>query len=115
MSTPDHPEIDNDGRVVGVLKAESDAVHKKGFREVCGSLLWPTRNTTPMTMYAASMLSKCMSTPPESAWNAAMHTMHYMYTNRNRGITYSETGNLEPVCYYDSGFNQKKLGTRPQY
>ena len=115
MSTPDHPEIDNDGRVVGVLKAESDAVHKKGFREVCGSLLWPTRNTTPMTMYAASMLSKCMSTPPESAWNTAMHTMHYMYTNRNRGITYSETGNLEPVCYYDSGFNQKKLGTRPQY
>ena len=41
--------------------------------------------------------------------------MHYMYANRNTGITYNSHGNLEPVCYYDSGYNQKHLGTKPQY
>ena len=38
-----------------------------------------------------------------------------MYANRNTGITYNSHGNLEPVCYYDSGYNQKHLGTKPQY
>ena len=41
--------------------------------------------------------------------------MHYAYHTRHRGITYSSHGNLEPVCYYDSGFNQRHLCTRPQY
>jgi hypothetical protein len=64
-------------------------------------------------MYASSMMSKCSARPPEVAWQAGLHAMHYQYHHRHRGITYSSHGNLEPVCYYDSGFNQRHLCTRP--
>jgi hypothetical protein len=60
-------------------------------------------------------MSKCSARPSEIAWNAGVHAMHYAYNTRHRGITYSSHGNLEPVCYYDSGFNQRHLCTRPQY
>ena len=62
-----------------------------------------------------AMSSKCSAKPSEVAWKAGLHAMHYLYHHRHRGITYSSHGNLEPVCYYDSGFNQRQLGTRPQY
>jgi hypothetical protein len=68
-----------------------------------------------MGMYASSILSKCMSTPPEIGWTASMQTIHYLHQHRHDGLTYSSRGNLEPVCYYDSGFNQRKLTTHPQY
>ena len=90
-------------------------MHKDGYREVVGSILWLVRNSSPMGMYASSILSKCMTTPPRTAWTASMQAIHYLYHNRNDGITFSSRGNLEPVCYYDSGFNQRKLTTHPQY
>ena len=39
----------------------------------------------------------------------------YLYNNRLKGLLYRSSGNLEPVCYYDSGFNQRQLCTHPQY
>ena len=111
----DHPQIDNTGRVAGVTEQEASEVHKKGYREVIGSILWISRNSAPMIMYSASILSKCLSTPPISAWNAAMHVIHYLHKTKDIGITYNSNANLEPVLYYDSGFNQRKLCTHPQY
>jgi hypothetical protein len=77
--------------------------------------LWIQRNTGLMSMYATSMMSKCLCKPSKIAYNAALHAMHYMHANRHTGITYRSDGNLEPICFYDSGYNQKHLGTRPQY
>jgi len=41
--------------------------------------------------------------------------VHYLYVNRENGIQFRSDGNLEPVCYYDSGFYQDLLGHKPQY
>jgi hypothetical protein len=38
-----------------------------------------------------------------------------MYQHRHEGLTFSSHGNLEPFCYYDSGYKQKKLFDKPQY
>ena len=94
-----HPELDNDNRVVGGSEAEGLRIHAKGYRKALGSILWIARNATPMASYAASILSKCMQQPTEVAWNAAMHTMHYLFDTKDRGITFRSDGNLEPVCY----------------
>jgi hypothetical protein len=56
-----------------------------------------------------------LTNPTQLAWDAAMHTVHYPYNNRQKGLLYRSSGNLEPVCYYDSGFNQRQLCTHPQY
>ena len=56
-----------------------------------------------------------MTTPTGLAYDAAMHTVHYLYQTRVKGLKFSSVGNLEPVCYYDSGFNQRQLSTHPQY
>jgi hypothetical protein len=49
-----------------------------------------------------------MVRPTHEAWGAAMHAAHYMYHHCNDGMVYKSTRNLEPVAYYDSGFNQGK-------
>jgi hypothetical protein len=85
------------------------------LRNIVGSILWPTRCTAPELGYAASILSKCMASPPETAWRAALHVAHWMHTHKSEGITFSSHGNLEPVCYYDSGYKQKHLFDKPQY
>eukprot|EP01047_Picozoa_sp_COSAG01_P065590 COSAG01_NODE_8889_length_2625_cov_4.709818_3_plen_182_part_00 len=110
-----HPVLDNDGKVVGVTDDEATTVLARGFKKLTGEFLWVCRNTGIAGMYAGSMMSKCSARPSEIAWNAGLHAMHYAYNTRHRGITYSSHGNLEPVCYYDSGFNQRHLCTRPQY
>jgi hypothetical protein len=110
-----HPQIDNHNRVTGVTEEEAKATHAKGFRQVTGSILWPMRCTRPELAYAASVLSKCMSTPPATAMKAAEHVVHWMYQRREDGITFNSHGNLTPVLYYDSGYKQKHLYDKPQY
>eukprot|EP01047_Picozoa_sp_COSAG01_P009248 COSAG01_NODE_377_length_17892_cov_207.715000_2_plen_264_part_00 len=110
-----HPMLSADGKVVGVSDQEAQEVQDLGYRKIVGEALWIQRNTGLMNMYATSMMSKCLCKPSKIAYNAALHAMHYMYANRHTGITYRSDGNLEPICFYDSGYNQKHLGTRPQY
>ena len=50
------------------------------------------------------MLSKCLHRPSMGAWRSALHLLHFLYANRETGIRFNDRGNLEPVCYYDSGF-----------
>ena len=110
-----HPEITNDGKHVGGSEEEARRIHAKGYRQVIGSILWLARNAAPIVSYGASILSKCMQAPDQQAWDAAMHVVQYLKNHGKQGITYHSAGNLEPVCYYDSGFNQTKLQTHPQY
>ena len=98
-----------------MTEEEAKATHAKGFRQVTGSILWPMRCTRPELAYAASVLSKCMSTPPATAMKAAEHVVHWMYQRREDGITFNSHGNLTPVLYYDSGYKQKHLYDKPQY
>ena len=49
------------------------------------------------------------------ALGAAHHLLHYAEVHKERGIKFNSDGNLEPICYIDSGFNQAKMGSKPQY
>eukprot|EP01048_Picozoa_sp_COSAG05_P000171 COSAG05_NODE_4_length_49189_cov_157.128784_34_plen_94_part_00 len=59
--------------------------------------------------------TKCMSKPSLKALGAAHHLLHYAEVNKDRGIKFNSHGNLEPICYLDSGFKQAKMGSKPQY
>ena len=56
-----------------------------------------------------------MAAPSRIARATAEHLAHFVHSNRERGIQYNSHGNLEPVCYFDSGYRQKKLYDKPQY
>lgn len=110
-----HPVLDNMNKAVGVTPDEAKQVLDEGFRQILGCELWTSRCTMPDTSYAASVLSKCMAAPSRIARAAAEHLGHFMHANRERGIQFNSHGNLEPVCYFDSGYRQKKLYDKPQY
>ena len=110
-----HPVLDNMNKAVGVTPEEAKEVLEGGFRQILGCELWTSRCTMPDTSYAASVLSKCMAAPSRVARAAAEHLGHFMHANRERGIQFNSHGNLEPICYFDSGYRQKKLYDKPQY
>ena len=109
------PMLDENEKPIGVTDKEAREVHEAGYRQLIGGLLWPARNTSPATAAGVGMLSKCVHRPSWGAWYSALHLLHFMYANRKLGITFSSNGNLEPACYYDSGFNQDLIGFRPLY
>ena len=73
------------------------------------------RNSMPALMYGTSITTKCMCKPSRKALKSALQLIHYAYDTKDVGISFNSHGNLEPVCYLDSGFNQAKLGSKPQY
>jgi hypothetical protein len=109
------PALDEELRPVGVTDEEAREVHELGYRKLIGELLWPARNTSPTVAAGVSMLSKCLHRPSMGAWRSALHLLHFLYANRETGIRFNDRGNLEPVCYYDSGFYQDAIGHKPQY
>eukprot|EP01047_Picozoa_sp_COSAG01_P032530 COSAG01_NODE_2356_length_7839_cov_206.896641_1_plen_65_part_10 len=61
-----------DGKVVGVSDQEAQEVQDLGYRKIVGEALWIQRNTGLMSMYATSMMSKCLCKPSKIAYNAAL-------------------------------------------
>lgn len=112
----DHPDLNDQLQATEVDKDEYDAVLRDGqYRALTGSLLWITRNNSPALMYGTSITTKCMSKPSLKALGSAHHLLHYAELHKERGIKFNSHGNLEPICYIDSGFNQAKMGSKPQY
>ena len=109
------PAVDADLKPVGVTDKEAREVHEMGYRNLVGELLWPSRNTAPGISAGIGLLSKCVHRPSWGAWFSALHLLHYLYTNREAGIQFRSDGNIEPVCFYDSGFYQDLIGHKPQY
>ena len=96
------------GKAVEVDKEESDAVIQKGYRELVGGLLWPARNTAPSIQHAVSQLCKCMQSPSLNAWSSALQVLHWLYANREEGITFRSDGNSVLRCFSDSGHFQSR-------
>ena len=94
--------------MVEVDKEESDAVIQKGYRELVGGLLWPARNTAPSIQHAVSQLCKCMQSPSLNAWSSALQVLHWLYANREEGITFRSDGNSVLRCFSDSGHFQSR-------
>ena len=109
------PAVDVDLKPVGVTDQEFKEVHEMGYRNLVGELLWPSRNTAPGIAAGIGLLSKCVHRPSWGAWYSALHLLHFLYANRHAGIQFRSDGNLEPACYYDSGFYQDLIGHKPQY
>lgn len=109
------PAIDTNMKPVGVTDKEAREVHEMGYRNLIGELLWPSRNTAPGIAAGIGLLSKCVHRPSWGAWFAALHMLHFLYATREDGIQFRSDGNLEPCCYFDSGFYQDLIGHKPQY
>ena len=89
---------DLDGKLVETDSAEYEAVTKRGYRRVVGTILWPARNAYPIISYAVVQLCRAMEKPSERAWESAMHCLHYLYAIRHEGIRFSsgrECGTVE--------------------
>ena len=106
---------DQDGKLIETDSAEYEAVTKRGYRRVVGTILWPARNAYPIISYAVVQLCRAMEKPSERAWESAMHCLHYLYAIRHEGIRFSSKGNWEPVCYYDSGHLQCRVDYKSFY
>ena len=112
----EHPDLNDQMQAIEVDENEYNAVLRdKNYRALTGSLLWITRNSCPALMYGTSITTKCMSKPSLKALGSAHHLLHYAEVHKERGIKFNSDGNLEPICYIDSGFNQAKMGSKPQY
>ena len=73
-----------------------------------GGLLWPARNTAPSIQHAVSQLCKCMQSPSLNAWSSALQVLHWLYANREEGITFRSDGNSVLRCFSDSGHFQSR-------
>ena len=115
-SDNEHPDLNDQLQAEDVDESEwKDVIENEDYRQITGSLLWIMRNSMPALMYGTSITTKCMCKPSQKALKSAMQLMHYAHETKEMGITFNSHGNLEPICYIDSGFNQAKLGSKPQY
>jgi transposase InsO family protein len=77
----------------------------KVYRELVGALLYLASNTRPDISYAVSVLSRFMSSPTESHWNAAKRVLRYLKGTINQSLTYLGAGGVDkPVTFVDADF-----------
>ena len=106
---------DNDGNIIVPDAKEYEAVTKRGYRKLVGTLLWPARNAYPIISYAVVQLCRAMEKPSEKAWESCLHCLHYLYENRHEGIQFRSDASPIPDCYYDSGHLQDRVDYKSFY
>ena len=98
--------LDNCGKPIDVPDDEVKRVHKKGYMNLVGGLLWAQRNTCPGLSFAMSQICRCMQRPSEKALACGVHSLKYLLAHKQDGISFHSDGNWEPRIYYDSGHKQ---------
>jgi len=106
---------DCDGNLIVPDAKEHEAVTKRGYRKLVGTLLWPARNGYPIISYAVVQLCRAMEKPSEKAWESCLHCLHYLYENRHEGIQFKSDASPIPICYYDSGHLQDRVDYKSFY
>jgi hypothetical protein len=83
---------------------EKDAMKKKPYRSLIGSLQYVAQCTRPDIAYAVTHLSRFMENPGNKHWNAAIKILRYLNTTSDRGINYSgsKDSKMAPVAYSDA-------------
>ena len=71
-----------------VPEKEYKEVLEKGYRGVCGSLIWPSRFAHKELAFGCSMLCRVMSKPSHRAWNFGMQMIAWLRDNKKRGTRY---------------------------
>ena len=90
---------------------EVDEMKSVPYREALGSLMWLQVATHPDLSYTVNILSRFAHNPGRTHWNAMKHTLAYVKSTLNYGITYKGGEPLNPVGYVDSDYAGCK-GTR---
>jgi hypothetical protein len=90
----------------GTRREQSDevtaAIKKAGYMHIVGTLLWLSRNCYPEISQGLSQLCSVMSQPTQVAFDAALHMIKYVYSQKDRGIRFNSDGNFDPLCLYDA-------------
>ena len=90
----------------GTRREQSDevtaAIKKAGYMHIVGTLLWLSRNCYPEISQGLSQLCSVMSQPTQEAYDAALHMIKYVYSQKDRGIRFNSDGNFDPLCLYDA-------------
>jgi site-specific DNA-cytosine methylase len=71
-----------------VPEDEYKAVDKRGYKAVCGSLLWVSRFCHPEISAGVSMCCRVMQKPSELAWNATMQIIAWLRDHKEIGIKF---------------------------
>jgi len=81
---------------------ESQEILDKGYMKIVGMLLWCARGVYPECSAGMHELSKVASRPSYLAWGSAVKMVKWMYAQRYRGITFTNTGNDSPIVFSDA-------------
>ena len=77
----------------------------KPYRELLGSIMYAQIVTRPDLSYAVSTLSKFMSNPGKTHWNALTHVLRYIRGTLAYKITYGgKCKDLAPIGYVDANY-----------
>mgnify|MGYP002630094516 CR=1 FL=1 len=86
-----------------VSEEEYTRVAKRGYKAVCGSLLWVARFCHCEIASSVSMCCRVMMKPSEEAWKACMQMIAWLRDHKNIGIKYSSDRNEHGfVCTSDA-------------
>ena len=95
MYNPDSSKREQPDSITSEIKG-------KGYMHIVGTLLWLARNCYPEISQGLSQLCAVMSMPSQEAYDAALHMVKYVHTQRDRGIRFNSAGNLDPLTLYDA-------------
>jgi hypothetical protein len=95
MYTPEGDRREQSDEITADIKG-------KGYMHIVGTLLWLSRNCFPELSQGLSQLCSVMSMPSQEAYDAALHMISYVYSQKDRGIRFNSKGNLDILCLYDA-------------
>lgn len=82
---------------------EYKEIEKKGYKAVCGSLLWLARFCHCEIACAVSLCCRVMGKPTREAWNCCMQIIAWLRDNKTIGVKFSASNNEHGlVCTSDA-------------
>ena len=85
---------------------EKSEMAKKPYRSLVGSLLYAAGGARPEIANSVRVVARFAHNPGRKHWKAALHILRYLAADPDAGITYTKSGNSEPVFYSDSDWGQ---------
>jgi hypothetical protein len=93
-------------------KEEIDDMKSVPYRQALGSLMWLQVATRPDLSYAVNLLSRFANNPGRKHWDTLKHTLAYLKSTMDYGITYKQGGSLRPFGYVDADYAGDVDGSR---
>ena len=99
-----------------ISDTEAKTVMKRGYKALCGSLLWPSRFTHKEISQGISQCCRVMSRPSEKAWKHAIQMLAWLRDHRLVGMTFSSDNDSHGlVCMSDASNKPDPKDSRCQH